>query len=826
MLVRREGKPRRLEMSMAHDESAQGALEPGVLEGGRAMEPSLRQALPYFMQLAIFPLVVNAAMHGGWWIAGPFVFFVLANAGDGTFGADERNMDPDKTLEGQLLWYKLAVWMWAALWPVMFVFTLWQILVVGHLSLWETALMAVVLAGVAPTVFIVGHELVHRRSVWERRVAEFLLASVSYPQYATEHVYIHHALVCTPEDPGSAPKGQSFWSYVPRDLAGSLIEAWRFERRRLARRHLPVWHYTNPFWRYVLETAAWYGLLYWLGGPWIVLIYAVLCAGVIFSQKLINYIQHYGLRRVRLAGGRFEPVQPRHSWSAASKFTNWMNYNMQRHPDHHASASRRYPLLQHHGQDECPQLPHSYTKLVGLALAPRRWFATMDPLVDRWRAHFYPQIDDWSAYDSPLSAARSDSFEAIAEILGTSPRLGRWISLTPELLDGLQEREFTDLELPEGFGPDSEYEALARSGLARLYWTLEFSVAEMKERISETPVQDVREAIETTLNWTNDKFFQVSMHMVRGSLTSVEVETALSNIAEASVSAVLSAVEEEFTDRRSPQGGGGFAAIALGDLASRNTGPEMMLDVMFVYEGRPPEYYEALCRRCADALRALSRGNLLFAPLRRSRARRRVRTIEEFAAYFETIGSAEELLELIRARPIHWSGAEGIEQRFEEARRKVLACGVARQDLLADLGAAADSAPEPGLLTINDMRGGLRDIEHIARVLQVRHGGTAPEILVPDVESVFRVASEHQLIAEAAADSLLDTVKMWRNLRGAVDLVADEEFTVEGASATARALITRSAGLDDFEILEDMISDRAIRTAAEIEVLDGGDPDR
>ena len=291
---------------MAKDMAAPGGLGP---ISQAVLEPSIRNTLLYFMSLAVFPLVVNAAVQGGWWIAAPMVFFMLPDWFDVMFGTEERNMDLAKTLERQLFWYKLAVWLWAVLWPATLGFTLWQILVTGHLSTLEGLLMALVLGSVAQPSFIVGHELIHQRSVPERRLGEFILACASYPHYATVHIYIHHALACTPGDPGSAPKGVSFWGYLPGEIKSNILAAWCFERDRLARRHLPVWHYTNPFWRYVLETAAWYAFAYWLGGPWVVLIYAALCSGVIFSMKLINYVQHYGLRRIRMSNGRYERVQ-------------------------------------------------------------------------------------------------------------------------------------------------------------------------------------------------------------------------------------------------------------------------------------------------------------------------------------------------------------------------------------------------------------------------------------------------------------------------------------------------------------------------------------
>ena len=210
---------------MARNVADTSDLGAATVGGLGSVEPSFRNALPHFLALAIFPFVINAAIHGGWWIALPLAFYWLVSLFEAGLGDDERNMDPEHTPEDRLLWYKLPVWIWAVLWPVTFVFSLWQMLVADHLAAWEIALMAAVLAMVAQSVFIVGHEMVHRLSVWERRFGEFLLSSVSYSHYATEHIYIHHALVGTPWDVGSAPRGQSFWSYFPREVASNLTES-------------------------------------------------------------------------------------------------------------------------------------------------------------------------------------------------------------------------------------------------------------------------------------------------------------------------------------------------------------------------------------------------------------------------------------------------------------------------------------------------------------------------------------------------------------------------------------------------------------------------
>ncbi len=804
---------------MAEGRVETSGLGAGTIRAENFFKPSVGNALLYFLSLLAFPLIACAAMYGGWWITGPIAYVILVESLDGAFGKEERNMDPGKTPESQLFWYELTLWLWAIFWPVTLVFALWQILVVGHLSAWEIVLMVVALTNVGQAVFIVGHELIHRRAAWERWIGEFLLASASYPHYATEHIYVHHALACTPGDPGSAPKGVSFWQHIPGDLKHSLIEAWRFARNRLARRRLPAWHYTNPFWRYTLETAAWYALIYWMGGPWAVLIFAILCLSMVLSMKIINYAQHYGLQRVRLPSGRYEKVQPWHSWNASSRFTNWLFYNMQRHPDHHIEANRHYPVLQHYGEDEAPMLPGSYLKMAGLVMSPRRWFKTMDPLVDEWRAKFYPQIEDWSVYDSPAYAAYPDAFEAIGEILGTAPLLAEWINHTPELLENLQDREFTDLDLPAGFGPDLQFERIARSGLARLYWTREFGISEMREQIAEIPAQGIQEAEEAARHWSNDKTFQVGVHTMRGSLSPVEAGLALSNAAEAAMVALLSAVEKVFSSRHVRQPGDSVAVVVFGDLASREVTLGTELRAVAVYEnsGSPETHNEVMCRRFLEGLHSLSHGSLLFTPVSDRGTGQAVYSLADFVEHYRTACSSREMLSLTRARCIYESGDSGIGERFAEARREILSHATVRDALVRELRGAPEDTAEPGLLSIDGMRGGRRDVERVARFLQLTHADGVPDILAPAAVSVFQAAGANGLISAEAAMRLTEAGKMWQNLRGILRLVVEDGFLVETASPSIKSMISRSCEMDDYDELVTAIHETASRAAAGID---------
>lgn len=630
--------------------------------------PPAWHSLPYYLPVAIYPLIWLAAVHGCWWLAGPFIFFGVMGPLEVFLGEDLHNLDPKRAPAPWLSWYNLPLWLCALLWPLTFIFALWQMLAAGHLAVWENALLAAILTVQGSGILVVGHELVHRRRSWEQYVGEFLFTSVSYPHYPLDHLYIHHPYVGTPKDTSSAPKGQSFYAYFPREVIGNFFGSWEAARKLMEGRQLPMWHYSNPCWRYGIETAAWYVLIFLLGGWWAVLVFMFCCLAVLFMMKQINYVQHYGLRRVRLPNGRYERVAARHTWGVDYKYHNWMFFNTQRHADHHLRAGRNYPLLQHFGNEECPALPGSYYSLSGLALRPKRWFEKMDPLVDQWRARFYPEIKDWSAYDSQVSIARPEAFEVIAEIFAGAPHLARAIEANPALLDTLQDKEFTDLEIPEGCWPDDPaFEKTARQGLVRVYWTCELGVAEMREQIAEISVRNAADAVNMLRAWSNNKVFQVGIHTLRGNLAPKEAGIALANIAEASLDAVLRATVEDVADGGRLPDGEGVAAVLAGDLAGREVAPPATLDILFVYQGDAARG-QNLCRRFHDALGAFTRANLLFEPYSK-RDQAALYPLDDFVEKYRS-AAPDELLTLARARCLFSGETTRIKQRFDEARQR------------------------------------------------------------------------------------------------------------------------------------------------------------
>jgi alkane 1-monooxygenase len=175
--------------------------------------------------------------------------------------------------------------------------------------------------------------------------------------------------------------------------------AWRAEKQLLSRAGRTPLHASNPFWRYGALQLAALALAFAIGG-WAGLALFVWQAFVaIWQLELVNYVEHYGLTRRHLGEGKYEPVQPRHSWNADHKVTNWMLINLQRHSDHHYKPDRRFPLLQTYSADEAPQLPVCYPGMTAMAMIPPLWRRRMNPRVRAWRRKYYPEISDWTDYN-------------------------------------------------------------------------------------------------------------------------------------------------------------------------------------------------------------------------------------------------------------------------------------------------------------------------------------------------------------------------------------------------------------------------------------------
>ncbi len=352
----------------------------------------LLHALPFAISLTFPPVVVLGAWLGGPWISAAAIYALLGiPLADLAMRQVSAALDP-ATRDAALVWHRLLTCFWVPVQLLMLFAVIAYVGWSGHLTNSELMRLAISLGIVTGGIGITyAHELMHQQNRFERGLGEVLMCSTLYGHFCIEHVHGHHIHVGTPRDPVSAREGESFYRFFPRALIGSLVSAWDIVRRRLERRGRPVWRLANPFWRYGGQYAAFLGLSYALAGWTGVTLFAGQAFVAVTLLEIINYVEHYGLRRKLLENGRYERTQPHHSWNASHQVTNWLLINLQRHSDHHYHPSRRYPLLQDYAAGEAPQFPFGYPTMLMIALVPPLWFRLMNPRVAAWRARHYPQ---------------------------------------------------------------------------------------------------------------------------------------------------------------------------------------------------------------------------------------------------------------------------------------------------------------------------------------------------------------------------------------------------------------------------------------------------
>lgn len=241
----------------------------------------------------------------------------------------------------------------------------------------------------------VAHELGHRNEKVSIFFAKLNLVSVGYLHFYIEHNRGHHVHVATPLDPATSKKNQNLYLFWLQSLVGGWLNAWKHEANRLTRKNSWGYGVYNEMWRAILLPVIFVAVIcmvalycndYVLTQNiiWNISIFWILQGlFAVLSLEAVNYIEHYGIMRKEISPNKYERVNPLHSWNASQKVSNWFLFQLQRHSDHHANASRPYQILRH--IDESPQLPFGYPLMIMMALVPPLWFAVMNPRLDKWK---------------------------------------------------------------------------------------------------------------------------------------------------------------------------------------------------------------------------------------------------------------------------------------------------------------------------------------------------------------------------------------------------------------------------------------------------------
>ncbi len=231
----------------------------------------------------------------------------------------------------------------------------------------------------------VGHELGHRKSLFSRISSKLLYLPCQYMHFFIEHNFGHHVNVATPNDPATAKYKQNLYSFWISSVSKTYVSAWKIQLKLLKVSKLNFFSVKNDMLYYTIFQILFVSGIFYLYGLKITILSLIISIISFLFLETINYIEHYGLMRKLKSNGRYERVQPHHSWNSNHTVGRIVLYELTRHSDHHFKASKKYQVLE--SIDESPQLPYGYPTSILISFFPPLWFKIMNPLVRKYMGY-------------------------------------------------------------------------------------------------------------------------------------------------------------------------------------------------------------------------------------------------------------------------------------------------------------------------------------------------------------------------------------------------------------------------------------------------------
>ena len=339
------------------------------------------QDLKYLAAFTI-PLVALLSIwtKGIWSFATPIYAFVILPVLELIFQSDTYNLQENET--ASKLKNKLFDWLLYLNLPIVF-----GVLVFGLMEVTSTQFQTFEIVGLIFSVGIVlgvnginvGHELGHRQATNERFIGKALLLPSMYMHFYIEHNFGHHLHAATKEDPATARYNQSVYSFWFTSTIRQYFSAWKIQNKLLKNNNKSFFSVKNDmFWYLVIEAFYMVATFFFFGQ--FGLIFSLASAVIGFTLlETVNYIEHYGLLRLKSKSGRYDRVKEIHSWNSNHVIGRIVLYELTRHSDHHYKSSKKYQILDCH--KESPQMPFGYPTSMVMSLFPPLWFKVMNKRV-------------------------------------------------------------------------------------------------------------------------------------------------------------------------------------------------------------------------------------------------------------------------------------------------------------------------------------------------------------------------------------------------------------------------------------------------------------
>jgi [glutamine synthetase] adenylyltransferase / [glutamine synthetase]-adenylyl-L-tyrosine phosphorylase len=396
--------------------------------------------------------------------------------------------------------------------------------------------------------------------------------------------------------------------------------------------------------------------------------------------------------------------------------------------------------------------------------------------------------------------------ELIAAIMGTAPRLARFLSKRRRVLDAVLDPGFFG-ELPERANLDS------------------LIADELKG------AGDFQEVLDRARLFASEQQFLIGVRVLTGTISAERAGEAYALLAERLIAAMHAEVEREMQRAHGLVPGGAAVVIALGKLGGREMTAASDLDLIVIYDFDaqvlqstgpkplpPSQYYTRFTQRLISAFSAPTAQGILYEVdlrLRPSGQKGPVATqLSSFIHYQAHEAWTWEHMALTRARVV--SGAPALAAAVEETIRTVLVKRRCARKTAADVrNMRARIAKEKGTQDpweLKQVRGGLVDLEFIVQYLQLIHAASHPQILSQNTAEALDKLVGAGLLPPAAAAALVAAARLINNLTQILRLCLEVGFDPGKAPEGLKALLARAGEAFDFARLQAELtaSERAV----------------
>jgi alkane 1-monooxygenase len=316
--------------------------------------------------------------YGGYLAPGAFyVGFVALPILEFFLPASKNNHSEEEENERkENVFFDILLWLNLPLLYILVYFALYKFSM-GQMNNIEALLAMLNVGVVAGTSGInVAHELGHRSNKFEQTISKLLLLPELYMHFFVEHNLGHHKNVATDADPASSRLGENIYAFWFRSVTQSWISAWHIQTDLLKKQKESFFSVKNEMLIFqIIQIGYLAAVTFFFSWKTTLFALGIALVGVLLLEA-VNYIEHYGLRRKKIADGRYEAVLPKHSWNSDHELGRILLYELTRHSDHHFKSTRKYQVLRHF--DESPQLPLGYPGSMWLSLVPPLWFKVMN----------------------------------------------------------------------------------------------------------------------------------------------------------------------------------------------------------------------------------------------------------------------------------------------------------------------------------------------------------------------------------------------------------------------------------------------------------------